>query len=269
MSTGNDNPRRQDYSAADSQVNDMSGMNKNGMQCSEFDLLLADAIDGLLSGEKLARFEQHRGSCPACATMFADASAGFGWLQQLDEVEAPKQLAHNILAATTSERVATIAAQAAEEAKKPWLQRVKDGFRPVFAPVFTTRFAMSAAMAFFSISTVMSVSPYKLSDLRRFDLSPKGISRTYYATEAKAVKYYENIRLVYEIESRVRELRKAAGTESDDQNNRKNQNDKSKQNTEEPDKEYRNYSRGQDELTLASVEVERVIGTLTGQRRLS
>ena len=31
----------------------------NGMQCNEFELLLADAIDGVLSGAGLGRFQSH------------------------------------------------------------------------------------------------------------------------------------------------------------------------------------------------------------------
>src|SRR5208337_3717481 len=41
-------------------------------------------------------------------------------------------------------------------------------------------------------------------------VSAKGLQKTYYSTEARVVRYYENIRLVYEIESRVRDLRRAA-----------------------------------------------------------
>ena len=31
----------------------------NGMQCNEFDLLLSDALDGVLSGSGLDRFQAH------------------------------------------------------------------------------------------------------------------------------------------------------------------------------------------------------------------
>ena len=49
------------------------------------------------------------------------------------------------------------------------------------------------------------------------DLSSKGITKTYYATQARVVRYYENMRLVYEIESRVRDLRRAATPENQQQ----------------------------------------------------
>src|SRR3989475_12820160 len=70
-------------------------------------------------------------------------------------------------------------------------------------------FAMSFGMAFFSLSVTLSLAGVKLTDLRHWDLRPAAIKRTYYETSGRVVKYYENIRLVYEIESRVREFNRA------------------------------------------------------------
>ncbi len=69
---------------------------------------------------------------------------------------------------------------------------------------------MSFGMAFFSITMLLSIAGFHVADLRRLDLSSKGITKAYYSTQARAVRYYENIRLVYEIESRVRDLRRVA-----------------------------------------------------------
>ena len=77
------------------------------------------------------------------------------------------------------------------------------------------RFAMSFGMAFFSLSISLSLAGVKVSDVRRVDLRPSAIKRTYYETTGRVVKYYENIRFVYEIESRVREFKRVtapAGT---------------------------------------------------------
>src|SRR5207253_8546926 len=53
-----------------------------------------------------------------------------------------------------------------------------------------------------------------VSDVRNVDLRPSavvnGTVRTFQETTARVEKYYENLRLVYEIESRVRELKNAA-----------------------------------------------------------
>ena len=70
------------------------------------------------------------------------------------------------------------------------------------------RFAMSFGMAFFSLSISLSLAGVKVSDVRHVDLRPSAIKRTYYETTGRVVKYYENIRFVYEIESRVREFKR-------------------------------------------------------------
>src|SRR5271166_634067 len=183
-----------------------------GMQCVEVEALLADAIDGTLHGATLAVFEAHRDSCPACRTMVEEASRGLHWLKGLDEVEPPRHLVHNILAQTIGQvpEPRPVLASKGES----WLERLKGKLSPMFAPVVTPRFAMSFGMAFFSITMLLSIAGFHVADLRHVDMSTKGISRTYYSTQARVVRYYENIRLVYEIETRVRDLRRVATPES-------------------------------------------------------
>ena len=53
----------------------------NGMQCHEFDQLLIDAIDGILSGAALDRFQAHARVCKVCGPLLAEAEAGRNWLK--------------------------------------------------------------------------------------------------------------------------------------------------------------------------------------------
>ncbi|HXO32269.1 MAG TPA: zf-HC2 domain-containing protein, partial [Candidatus Acidoferrales bacterium] len=82
----------------DHSKNDLTG---NGMQCHEFDGLLTDALDGVLSSLQLDRFQAHARICPACGPLFAEVEAGRNWLKDLTEVEPPVSLVTNILASTT------------------------------------------------------------------------------------------------------------------------------------------------------------------------
>ena len=82
----------------------MAGEIKNGMQCGEFDALLSEALDGPLTGEKLESFQAHARVCAVCGPLLAEADAGRRWLKSLDEVEPPVNLVHNILVATTGAR---------------------------------------------------------------------------------------------------------------------------------------------------------------------
>ena len=70
----------------------MYGESKFDMQCTEFDALLTDALDGALTGEKLTSFERHKTGCQSCGLLFSEAEAGLGSLKSLEEVAPPKML---------------------------------------------------------------------------------------------------------------------------------------------------------------------------------
>ena len=54
----------------------MPDQTSNGMQCNEFELLLSDALDGVLTGTALDRFQAHARTCKACGPLFAEADGG-------------------------------------------------------------------------------------------------------------------------------------------------------------------------------------------------
>src|SRR6266550_1423378 len=208
----------------------MPGELKNGMQCGEFDALLNEALDETLTGPKLESFQAHARACAVCGPLLAEADAGRRWLKSLGEVEPPTNLVHNILVATTGYESKRVAARFQTESS--WADKFTAWLRPVFAPVLAVsrqpRFAMSFGMAFFSLSVSLSLAGVKVSDVRHVDLRPSAIKRTYYETTGRVVKYYENIRLVYEIESRVREFKRAttpAEPASEEENNKQRKND--------------------------------------------
>src|SRR5271165_4259803 len=79
----------------------MPDQTSNGMRCNEFELLLTDAIDGVLSGAGLDRFQAHARVCRTCGPLLAEAESGRNWLKGLTAVEPPASLVTNILASTT------------------------------------------------------------------------------------------------------------------------------------------------------------------------
>src|SRR5579871_587545 len=235
----------------------MAAEHHNGMQCSEFDALLSDALDQVLTGPKAQAFQAHAKSCPVCGPLLAEAEVGKRWLEQLVEVEPPVQLVHNILAATSGIDTARLYTAAPVAEQISWLDRVADWSRALITPVWATvrqpRFAMSFGMAFFSLSISLSLAGVKLSDVRHADLRPSAIRRTYYETSGKVAKYYENIRFVYEIESRVREFKRAT-TPAEPAPEKKERNQKNDNTSEQPDqKQERNYSQGESSVMLAAL----------------
>jgi hypothetical protein len=108
---------------------------------------------------------------------------------------------------------------------------------------------MSFGMAFFSITMLLNVAGFHITDLKHVDMSAKGIQKTYYTAEARVVRYYENIRLVYEIESRVRDLRRAARPEDKQEEQPTPKNPNKTENQQQ--KEYRRYGSNGQEPVLA------------------
>jgi hypothetical protein len=235
----------------------MTGNTQSGMQCVEWEASLADALDGALHGSRLAAFEAHQQACPVCGAQYQEAAAGLHWLKALEEVEVPRNLAHNIMVQTVG--ALPVPREKAVTAGESWWGRFKGRrLAPVFAPLVTPRFAMSFGMAFFSITMLLNVAGFHIADLKQLDLSAKGIQKTYYTTQARVVRYYENIRLVYEIESRVRDLRRAAQPEQKPEENNTPKNPNKTQNQQQ--KEYRRNGNNGQEPALAqapaSVELE-------------
>jgi hypothetical protein len=241
--------------------------NKNGMQCAEFDALLSDALDQVLTGQKLEQFQAHARVCQVCGSLFAEADAGRRWMKSLAEVEPPSQLLHNILVATTGRDSSRV--QAAQPAGS-WKDRLTGWLRPVFTPALAVarqpRFAMSFGMAFFSLSISLSLAGVNLGDLRHADLRPSAIKRGYYETTGRVVKYYENIRFVYQIESRVRDFKRATtpAEPAPEENPKERKNNTSG----DPDqKQQRNYSQGDNQPILAAVPADPPVVTVTTYRR--
>ena len=240
-----------------------------GMQCVEVEALLADALDGTLHGAALTAFEAHRDSCPACRVMVEEASRGMHWLKGLDEIEPPRNLVHNILAQTIGQIPEPRAAQAPKG--ESWLERLKGKLSLVFAPVVTPRFAMSFGMAFFSITMLLSIAGFHVADLRHVDLSAKGITKAYYSTQARVVRYYENIRLVYEIETRVRDLRRVATPQNKQEEPTQQKNQPKGDDQQDKDRRNQNYNRevGQPVLASSPTSSNQAMNEVMDQARLN
>jgi hypothetical protein len=76
------------------------------------------------------------------------------------------------------------------------------------------RLAMTAAMAFFSIALTMNLAGIHPMSLRASDLQPSSLKRDYHDANARVVRYYEGLRVVYELESRVHDLQSATDNDA-------------------------------------------------------
>jgi len=228
----------------------------HGMQCTEFEALLSEAIEGQLTGAQKEAFEAHRRACAVCGPLFAEVHSGWQWLRSLEPVEPPAHLVNNILAATTGISSTRVLATTPETGVTPVGERVREWwdsfFTPVFAFVRQPRFVMSFGMIFFSLSLILNTAGVKPADMAKIDLRPKALRHTYNDLEVRVVKYYDNIRFVYEIESKVREIKRATRPAEPAAEPQK-ENPKNNTSGQPDQRQDRNYSREENQPVLASL----------------
>ncbi|WP_221312796.1 anti-sigma factor family protein [Granulicella aggregans] len=215
------------------------------------------AEDGEMAPKDRAAFELHIATCPDCSQMLADAQRGAALLQMLrsPRPEPSSALMDRILANTSGlagpakSRVSGVIAMPSLDGAEVEIQSVNPAsyiltpataqptlalpagnvlpFRSPSAARFSLRaithtmmqprLAMTAAMAFFSIALTLNLTGVRLSQLSVSDLKPSNLRRTFYQADASVVRYYDNLRVVYELESRVQDMKRSNdNSETDD-----------------------------------------------------
>jgi hypothetical protein len=226
----------------------------NRLECGEFEAMLAEALDGALSTENQQSFEAHGQNCRVCSPLWAETQEGMELMRSLGEVEPPKNLVHNILAATTMKEARAESATT-EPIKGGWLERLRGGWRPSLSGLMHSRFAASFAMAFFSLSITLTLAGVKVSDVKHVDWHPSALRKSvvlgFTQVEARVTSYYENLRLVYEVQARVQELKKKTAPAPDTNNENKQQNRNTAPDDGGRPQQPENYSREMDGSLIA------------------
>jgi anti-sigma factor RsiW len=158
--------------------------------CNQFEILLADYLDGSLAAEEKSAIEEHRNACASCAELALDASGAMAFIERAASVEAPPALVNRILLEVKS-------VEGLNVVKLSWIERVL-GERGRF--ILQPRFAMGLAMAVISLAMVG----------RFWGAAASGVERSWDRT----VKGYENLQIVYDVQTQLEEWaqeRQAAG----------------------------------------------------------
>jgi hypothetical protein len=199
--------------------------------CAQCEAMLADALDGTLSPTDQAIFDIHMAHCAPCSLMLADARRGAAWLEMLRDPrpEPPAELLEKILAQTSGHPILQelpgavlipvpiyAAPSSVQVSAKilPFRSRFTSAASALGQIVRQPRLAMTAAMAFFSIALTMNLTGVRLQNLHASDLSPASLQRDFYSANARVVQYYEGLRVVYELESRVHDIESTSDTDA-------------------------------------------------------
>lgn len=175
----------------------------NFMNCADIDALLCDYVDGTLYGEKKAAVEEHLASCASCAELVRDSAGVVAFIERAAAVEPPAELLTRILFEIPQSR-------AHHRGSWSFWSRLKTKW---IEPVLQPRFAMGMAMTILSFAMLGRFAGryagIEMRQIRPSDLNPvaiwTAIEDRALRTWERGVKYYENLRLVYEIQTRLKD----------------------------------------------------------------
>jgi len=168
------------------------------MTCAEFEILFCDYVDGGLQGLAKTELEAHLASCATCAQLAEEIQGAVAFIGRAEQVEPPAELVTRILHDIPSVRP--------KKERRSWFGRFFGGMKDA---VLQPRFAMGIAMTLLSIpmlAYLMGINPRQLS---LSDLNPAKIWVTVedraHRVWDHAVKYFDNMRLVIEVQSRLKQ----------------------------------------------------------------
>jgi Putative zinc-finger len=160
--------------------------------CARTEERLSEYLDGILSPAEAAAFSAHSSSCDACGKLVAQVGGLVHHMRALDALETPPQLIPKILESTLGPRTQSAG-------WRRWFAWVPQLWQPRFAMGVIT---VAATMLIALYTT--GISPTKL---KKADLSPINVFRTanrqVHLTYARSAKFVNDLRVVYEIQTRL------------------------------------------------------------------
>jgi len=174
------------------------------MTCAELEILLCDYVDGTLRAEQRTALETHLSGCAACTQLTADVQGVTAFIERVAEADPPAELMTRILHYAPTGRRAS--AEERASLSPSWAKRLFGGF---VHSVLQPRYVMGMAMTILSFSMLARFAHIEPRQLRSADLDPvkvwQGIDDRSHRVWDRSMKYYDNLKLVIEIQSRLKE----------------------------------------------------------------
>ncbi len=157
------------------------------MNCAEIEILICEYVDGTLTAAQRTEVERHFADCPNCAALAQDSAVAVQFMERAADVEPPPELITRMLF------------------DAPW-QKSRPGWLPkIFNSVLQPKFALSMAMTILSFSMLFG----GIHQFRPADLEPAkvwaGIEDRAFRAWARTLKFYDNLKFVYQIQTTLRE----------------------------------------------------------------
>jgi anti-sigma factor RsiW len=162
--------------------------------CEQTEARLSDYLDGALVGTERTAFEAHVGQCDRCEPLVAHVSQLLSGMHSMDQLEAPPRLVYSILDKTVGPRETA----AGWRAMLGWIEGMA-----------SMRFAYGALSVAGTFIILLSVSGFSFRKPKLADLQPamiyRNADRQAHLVYARGTKFVNDLRVVSEIQSRLRQ----------------------------------------------------------------
>jgi anti-sigma factor RsiW len=170
------------------------------MTCAHLEIALCDYLDGTLAAAEKAEVERHLSECAACAEMARDAGAAMAFIERVADVEPPPQLVTRMFAIPGM-----------REARLSVRHGIQGWLRNLVQPMLQPRMVMGLSLTILFFGMMARCAGIPGRQLSPADLNPSrvlaGLDDRVHRGWERSVKFYENLRFVYQIQSRLREWR--------------------------------------------------------------
>ena len=160
--------------------------------CEQTELRLSDYLDGLLNEAEQHAFDTHVSACQRCTPLVSSVSHLLTNLHGMPELETPPRLVYSILDKTLGPR----------DSVTGW--RALLGWVRVIA---SPRFAYGAVSVAATLMVLLTASGFSWRKPKIADLSPVNVyrnaDRQAHLVYARGSKFVSDLRVVYEIQSRL------------------------------------------------------------------
>src|ERR1700730_16892413 len=170
--------------------------------CEQTEARLSDYLDGLLHPAELAEFSAHVPSCGRCAPLVASVSDLLTGLHGMEQIEAPPRLVYSILDKTLGPRETVTGWRA----MLGWV-RSATSIRLAYGAL-----SVAATLIIFVTASGFNWRHPKVADLRPATIYRNANSKAHLAY-GSSVKFVNDLRVVNEIQSRLREDSDLRGTQ--------------------------------------------------------
>jgi len=162
--------------------------------CEQIEARLSDYLDDAMSRNDRVSFDAHVAGCERCAPLVAHLSKLLTSMHVMEQIEPPPRLIYSILDKTLGKR------------------ETATGWRAIFGwfeGVSTMRLAYGALSVAGTFAILLSMLGFSFSRPKLADLTPtmiyRNADRQVHIVKAKSIKFVNDLRVVSEIQSRLRQ----------------------------------------------------------------